>query len=140
MQIPCKSDANPMHIMMSSPHSFWKRVADCVLPLCYRPSLGSLMTPFQKPKRKMKRKRKRNLRLEKVLLPTRSSLIQAGSSGRKSFAHPRGGKELWICIVMYMGFASDLHPIRGICVLGEVLNPGETTTLTGFTSPHFHLL
>ena len=82
------------------------------------------MTPFQKPKRKRKRKskrerewesnrrrrrrererererkrtkrkRKRNLRLEKVLLPTRSSLIQAGSSGSKCFTHPSGGKKL----------------------------------------------
>jgi hypothetical protein len=42
-------------------------------------------------KRTRKRKRKRTLRFEKVLLPTRSSLIQAGSSGSKSFAHPRGG-------------------------------------------------
>jgi len=42
-------------------------------------------------KRTRQRKRKRTLRFEKVLLPTRSSLIQAGSSGSKSFAHPRGG-------------------------------------------------
>ena len=42
--------------------------------------------------RKRTRKRKRNLRLEKDLLPTRSSLIQAGSSGGKCFTHPRGGK------------------------------------------------
>jgi len=42
-------------------------------------------------KRTRKRKRKRTLRFEKVLLPTRSSLIQAGSSGSTSFAHPRGG-------------------------------------------------
>ena len=31
------------------------------------------------------------MRVEKVLLPTRSSLNQAGSSGSKCFAHPRGG-------------------------------------------------
>ena len=45
-------------------------------------------------KRTRKRKRKRNLRLEKDLLPTRSSLIQAGSSGSKCFTHPSGGKKL----------------------------------------------
>ena len=43
-------------------------------------------------KRTRKRKRKRNLRLEKDLPPTRSSLIQAGPSGSKCFTHPRGGK------------------------------------------------
>ena len=48
-------------------------------------------------KRTRKRKRKRTLRFEKVLLPTRSSLIQAGSSGSKSFCPPQGragGKKL----------------------------------------------
>ena len=45
-------------------------------------------------KRTRKRKRKRNLRLEKDLPPTRSSLIQAGSSGGKCFTHPRGPSQL----------------------------------------------
>ena len=45
-------------------------------------------------KRTRKRKRKRILSSEKVLLPTRSSLIQAGSSRGKCFTHPSGGKKL----------------------------------------------
>ena len=41
-----------------------------------------------------------------------------------------------ICI----GFASDLRPVRRICVLSDVFSLGKTTKLTGFISPHFHLL
>ena len=54
-------------------------------------------------------------------------------------------------IMMCMGFASDLHririgfasdlpPVRRICVLSDVFSLGKTTKLTGFISPHFHLL
>ena len=114
MQIPCTSLCQAHIALLNSCRG--------VLPLCCRNRFGSSPCPHallllsallesvlamrikQKKrgrgrgkrgrKRTRKRKRKRNLRLEKDLLPTRSSLIQAGSSGSKCFTHPSGGKKL----------------------------------------------
>ena len=80
MQIRCTSDANPMHTIMPSPHRERER--------------DSERRRKRERGRKRTRKRKRNLRLEKDLLPTRSSLIQAGSSRGKCFTHSSGGKKL----------------------------------------------
>ena len=115
-------DANPMQIPCTSlcqAHIALLNSCRGVLPLCYRNQFGSSPPPHallllsallesvlamrikQKERGRgrggggrRKRKRKRNLRLEKDLLPTRSSLIQAGSSGSKCFTHPSGGKKL----------------------------------------------
>ena len=114
MQIPCTS--------LCQAHIALQNSCRGVLPLCYRNQFGSSPPPHallllsallesvlamrieqtergrgrgkRGRKRTRKRKRKRNLRLEKDLLPTRSSLIQAGSSGSKCFTHPSGGKKL----------------------------------------------